>query len=463
MAYVPGSAQKKEEEDQTPNPLAQQAPVTTSSGIGAGPASKGTASSQGPSQPFTNLSSYLSANAPQIQAQGDKIASDLTSQYGQTKSSIDTAAQDFRNKISQGYQAPNQALIDEATSNPTQFASDPDKVKAFQSQFNFDYQGPEDFTSQDNYSNLLNSVQGSSEEANLVNSIPGLQTYLQKGKNTTRGQNVLDTVLLQGNPEAYTKVQEAAKPFNTLSDYLGTTTQSLNQEASQAKSADQAQADAVRNRFLGESGILPTTQNSINTKVQGAQTQAEKNLNDITAALTNYRGNVSDEILSQLGVSREDWNLLKQNMDVLEGYKSNNIPGFSPYTGQLSLNSFLQQRSPADINRSTVADQNDYAIMAALQALTGEDTSGFLNPSNASLAGTAPSSLANFDSAKAQQDLRNAVKAQDQRLFNQFSGNLARTDWSQVNDPVDVALKNALLRQFPERVTSGGGGGVWGF
>ena len=96
MAFVPDPNQINQ---QAQNPLTGQAPIQSSQAPGAGPGTAkvptGAASNQAAPQPFTNLQSYLSANAPQVEQIANQISGTLTNQYGQVMNDVNTGNTNF--------------------------------------------------------------------------------------------------------------------------------------------------------------------------------------------------------------------------------------------------------------------------------------------------------------------------------------------------------------------------------
>src|SRR5579864_7687242 len=130
----------------------------------------------------SKLGDYLSANAPQIQNQANTVAQGLNTQYGQVGTDITNAANQFNQQVQGGYAAPNQDIVQQALANPTQFASNPSNVSAFQGQLNDTYTGPQNFESTTPYSNIQNEVNTAVQNAGFLNSPAGLKTYFAQNR-----------------------------------------------------------------------------------------------------------------------------------------------------------------------------------------------------------------------------------------------------------------------------------------
>jgi len=391
-----------------------QAPPMTSSAPGAGPGAstgKGVATPQSaPAQPFQNLSAYLNANQPQVQQQANQIAGNLNNQYGQTTSAINQGKADFGNQVQAGYAAPNTDVTNAAAANPTDFAKDPNNVKAFQSLYNDQYTGPTDFESTGAYGNLSGQVSKAASDAALLGTNAGIQNYFQtQNPNATKGGNVLDSVLLQGTPEAYTTIQNAAKPFGTLQDYLTGATTEADQGVTNAQQTAQQTAQGLQNQYTGAGGFIPTFETGFNTNLNQARTTAQdktvQEVNDFKA------GNATPQELADLGTSPTDMANLKAIQDSL----------MKDYKAPFDTNGYINNTAPeVGITPSNFATQADYQRAAALSQLTGQDLSSVLNQTNIGQAGTAPNILSNFNSAGATGAAQNLLKQSDKALMDRY-------------------------------------------
>lgn len=451
MAYA-NDPNKKEEAQPTqdqPNAL-----PTTSSAPGAGPGASGGKTAQtpqsAPRQPFQNLQAYLSANQPQVQAQAEKTAGQLESQYGQTQGAIDQAKTQYGEQVKAGYTPANEELVNQAVSNPTEFVSKPENIKAFQSLYNDQYTGPGNFETSDTYGNLASQVNKATEQANLVNTIPGLQTYYQgQNPNATKGGNVLDAVLMQGSPEAFSKVTDAAKKFGSLQDYLSGATTDVNKAIQDAKAQATATSTGLQNKFTGEGGLIPTFQNELTGRVTQSQKEAQdraKSVQDFIALLnqgmnlseTNPATGATEQQLKDLGLTNEEISKLFKNKSILDFYKSpsaaglavNGIP-YSPYQGNLSLTDYLTTQNPqAQLTKENLATKEEYDRAAALAQLTGQDLTGTLNPNDISKAGTGNLDVSDFN-RNALTDYQNTVNEENRRMASYLGNNI---DFSSMSD-----------------------------
>lgn len=445
MAFVPEEDKQNQPQQGQANPA--QLPVSTASAPGAGPSAggKAQAAQSNPQQPFQSLNAYLTANAPQITAQGNKIAGDLTSQYGQVTNDINKATGDFGTRVQSGYAQPNADIGKNAASDPTAFAAKPENVKAFQSLYNDVYSGPENFESSSGYGDLAKEVSGAQQKANLLNTTPGLETYFQgQNPNATAGGNTLDSVLLQGNPEAYTSVQNAAKPYAGLMDMLTQSSATANAAVPQAKQAASDTATALRNQFTGEGGVIPSFQKEFNTNLTNARDTATKTSN---AAQSDFlSGKATPEDLAVLGLTPAEYSRLTENQGILQ--KDFNAP--------MDLGSYFNTPQQADvaINPSNFASSSDYQKAQALSQLTGMDLTSFLNPADSGQAGTAPKNLVNFH-GNPTNDATSSLTKQDTDFLTQDKNNPIQVLYSgsPATDTPQDAIKADVLSRNQNSIT----------
>ena len=419
MAYVAQNLPENEQNQQapqgttTPNPIGNLPPVTTggSSGQASGGTTGGGTSAAGTSTQFapsaTKLSDYLSTNAPQAAQQGQTIAGNLTSGYNQAQGDINSAISGFGTNVQGGYTAANPDLVSKAASNPTDFAKDSGNVQGFQNLWNDTYTGPQNFESTTPYQNVQNEVQNAVSNAQNVQSPAGLSTYLnsQAKGNYLPGMATLDTALVQGSTEANKAIQDAAKPYAGLTDYLTGQVSQADQAVPAAQAQAAANKAAIQNQFTGAGGVIPTYETNLQNQTTAAQKAAQDAIDQEKAFLgtgNNWQGLFGNQQqLSDLGLTPDQYNNLLQEQDYLQQYGKGNIPNASQYLTAIN--------PTVDINQANNATAQNYSDIAALQQLTGQDLSSYLNSENASQAGTAPTDYYNLNYGQMNTDLQNLV------------------------------------------------------
>lgn len=404
MAFVP------DEQNQTPGQgapgtpgatqMASQAPITSSSA----PTSGGTgnsinqASSAGAAQPFTNLQTYLTANAPQIQQQAGAISGALTSQYGQATGAIDQAKSDFGTQVNAGYTPANQGAVDNFTKDPTAVAADPNATNAFESQLTDAYKGPASFESSSQYGDAAGKVQAGQSLASQVTSPGGISSYLQsQNPNETQGMATLDSSLVQGDPTANASIQAAAQPFNGLNDYLTSATTAADAGVTRAQQAAQAAQTAAQTA----AGKTTTDfSNGLNTAFSTAAQKAT----DYNARMNNLLTRIQNGGLSSM--SPDDQAAIGYNpalTPLMQSYDS--VFPAQAKASPIDFSSFYtpgsQQAMPTGAN---IAKPQDVAEYQALQKLLGQAPAvNFTMPTDPNAAGVhnGPAALPQYNNEAA--------------------------------------------------------------
>lgn len=365
MAFVSQSSpdQAQDPNQQGQSPLSQQAPMTSAPNAGAGKSAV-TPSNSAPTQPFTNLQSYLSANEPQIKEMGNNISGQLSNQYGQTVNDINQANTSFQGQVNSGY-TPNQPdVISAFTANPSAVASNPDQAAAFKGMYGDTYKGPANFETTPDYGKLSGEIQQGQSVANQVSS-NGLSSYLTANNpNYTQGMATLDSALLQGNPDVQAQITAAAQPFQNLPGYLTSAVtandaavQNAVQQAQAAKAAAQSAGSKVSGDFSNR--LNTTYQNDIQKAID-----YNNQLNDITGKIgnQNFSALTPDE-QKLIGYNPAITDLIAKYPSIFQTQAQNNPINFSNYYTQGDLAKVPQS--------SDIVSPDDIATYHALQALTG--------------------------------------------------------------------------------------------
>lgn len=448
MAYVQTPIPQEEQNQQAPvgqttaNPLAQMPPNATETGgsVGQGGESAPSANKApgvGNSTQFgtnaSRLSDYLSANQDQVQGMGQNIAGTLNQNYNQIYGDVNKAGQDFANTVMGSYAAPNPELVGRAISNPTDFVKNSNDVTAFQAQLNDTYSGPTAFESTAPYAQVQGRVNQAVQGSGLLNTHAGLSSYLQNNveKNPTQGQNMLDTVLLESQPQAIKAVQDAAAPFAGLTNYLGDTTNTANARVSPAQQAASKAREDTRTAFSGATGDFT---NSLNTRFNDVTNQAKgfnTNFNDIISRLSGDLPEGYDNGIKPLTVDEQ--NGLKMTNESLGKYANANqvldmygqapgpIASFTSQYGQsagIPLSSFLEGGNTTGLPNSLqdTSTPEDYATAQAFSQLGGDQ---FSSPISGAGNYQPTGNYQTFNQTRAN-DLFGQVNQRDTALANNF-------------------------------------------
>lgn len=396
-----------------------------SAGAGGSAPKAGASPSSGSPTQFgssaSKLGDYLSANAPQIQSQANNVAGSLNNAYGQVSTDINNSAAQFGQQVQGGYTAGDQNLVNNASQNTQQFVQDPNNIAGFQAQYNDQYTGPQSFESTTPYGNIQNEVNSAVSNAGLLNTQAGLQNYFgQQGGNQTQATNTLDALLTQGNPEAKQTVSNAVNQFGNLTPQFQTATQNADQGVSQAQQNADAARGYAQNAINGQNGALTNLNNDVNSQYQTAlqnATQQNQALNQYLSGndVGHYdAGAINPQILSELGITPQqfaDLNNQLYNADTSQYMTGHNFGAGSATQNLSNLTGYLQQTDPNQaLSAANTATADQYSQAQALQQLLGTLPQGSaLDPSQAGLAGTAPTNLNQFDYNAALQNATNTA------------------------------------------------------
>lgn len=375
MAFVSNSS-PDQDPNQNPtgqNPLSQQAPLTSApNASGAGKAT-GQPSNAGPSQPFTNLSAYLNANGPQLQAEGQQIASGLNTQYGQVTGDINSANANFNSQVNAGYTPMSQPTLDSFSANPTAVANDPTQAAAFKGMYGDSYKGPANFESTPDYLNLSGEVQNATTNAQNLQTPQGVQGYFSATSPTyTQGMGTLDASLLQGNPEVVSNIQAAAAPFTSLPGYLTSAVTTNDAAAQAANQQAQAAKTAAQGAYTKVAEPFSKTLNDQFTQAQQKAAAYNTQLNDATGKVGSQDfASLTPDEQKLIGYDPAVTSLIQQYPGIFPTQAQNNPINFSNF-----------YQNGAIQNMPTPSDTVTPDQIAEYQALT-------------SLSGNSP--LTNFD------------------------------------------------------------------
>lgn len=356
----------------TSNPLGMVPPQATQTGGSSGQGAGGTGSAPGMGTPTqfgtaaSRLSDYLNANANQTQTMANNIAGTFNQNYGQAQGQIQNLGSQFQGDVSKGYAAPNQNLVDIASAFPDWFVKGGDQnVKAFQAQLNDAYTGPQNFESYQPYADVQKNVQDALQQSNLVQTYPGLSSYLSNNTTGqyTPGMNTLDTTLLQAYQPAYQTITSAANQFQNLPGQLSDTAKAGNESVQAAQKAAPQAAQYASNALTGAASNLGQT-------LQDQLASSQQAFSTYNTDVGKLRGAAQD-----INAAVQDY-LAKNPQITISG----NTDFLAPWAN-------LQEATLAP-TVANVASAQDYANLAALQKLAG-NTLQIQSPLDQSQAGEA--------------------------------------------------------------------------
>jgi len=368
---------------------------TAASGTSSNPSTATPAQTIGPTQTFATVQDYLGGN----KAQGEQLGQNFSNKLGETatneKNTIAGAADTTKQDITANTINYDASLVNRAATDPTKVTGDSGQLDSFLKQWNAAYKGPDSFESSANYGTAANAATKANEKAEQLKTAGGQQQLLQDEYGVYgQGNKGLDQALLQTS-SYFPKVQDQAKEFGGIQNYLSKNAADVNSLVPGAKNTTAQTKAAIQDKFLNPTtGTLAGFQSNLDRGVTAAQQDAATRAKQANAALTSATPtDISDADLQNLGVTRDEYNKIQYEKNVAsQGFvmpdNSANIPGTS-----VDLTKYLTSNQDK-INRGTVITPQDYAKAQAYKTLT--ENQNVLPSIDAAQVGT-PVSPINFD------------------------------------------------------------------
>jgi len=409
MAYVandiPDDEQKQAQGAVAPagNGAVHLAP---SAGVGSTGAGGGTtAAPKEAGGQFASLDKYLTANQGQAEPLAGKITGSIGQEYNSLNQGNQGTIQNIAGQVSNapGYTKGNADILTQEAANPVSFAGDTGNVSAFQKQLTNNYGGPQSAEGTNEYqaqqAKLNNAI--SQGQAQTTTAAGRQQLVAQNSAAPTTGVTALNSAILSKSPEALQSVQDAYKPFQNLVGGLSTGAQDVNKTIAQEQADAAASSKAAQGQIAGQ-------MTGLNTAVQNQLTQQQAAAAAQNAALKQNltSGNLSDQNLQALGITRDQWNTFSAaqkaaaTSDVVNS--ANGQFGANTGTATIDPSAWLTQQDPnAVLNANNTATPEQYQQAQAFQSLVNglnlQTPQMTINPATASQAGTAPTNLNAFD------------------------------------------------------------------
>lgn len=396
---------------------------------------------------FTDASRYLNMNQGQTEALGQKVAGSVGAQVDKAQEAVNTHQADFNKSISD---AANQGLSTDQINqlkdagNLRTFASDTANVDKFKTTTAGKYTGPQSISEVGDYEGLTKLLNPIKQLPKQVETSGGRQelvkTAYTRPERATQGMLGLDAALLNQTPTAFEPIKaqanrapeiqkqwddfsakgteqiqstqkdiadRAALARSTTKSVYDTTTGGIDSRLKEKETSIMTGADTANNlmnkSWLLEKGIL--TQDPTNTKTgfkfnsgkfweQAFDFETGKLKPEFQNAFTQLGINTAEFMNMLRQYSNPQWTL-GQDMDKQGGVKVDPswvIPDFDPYYD-------IGSPVTANLSRETIANEDEYATLAALDALMGDELPKFLT-GDASQSGKYSEDIVNYDHQK---------------------------------------------------------------
>ena len=367
-----------------------QAPISAGgAGLGGPKPSASTPGQNVPAQPSAQLSAYLGANQPQAEQFGQKIASDLSGQVNAAGQAIQPAVSNFTSNI---YSVPTDAALNaKVASSPSSLT--PEEKTAYQTQLGAAAKAPNSantFETTQPYQDVTAGIQKAVEQQNLWNrgnDLASISTALSPyaGQQATSGDKTLDSILLSQTPAAYSQIQQAIAPASGFQSQLDAGTTQANDALRNAI----AENTKTTNMATGAAGNYASNLSDyLNNLVTQTQGKANAQIAQNGPIYSDYNsGNLTPEDAQAMGIAPEQaaafaaaFNNINNAINAENSIANSRVRrtsiSYADPTGlhPLDFSPYLTQAGPVpEINPANVASQQNYADIAALQELLGNN------------------------------------------------------------------------------------------
>lgn len=375
MAYVAPMNEDDEDPDKKKTVASGEGGVVGSTGSG-GMSQAGTASRSGvgAGTGFTNLQTYLDANKEQAGQLADKLAGKLGEEATLAKTGAENVVSGFGQKVESSRVRPDDALVGEALSKPSDFVKDQDKVSRFKNLRDASYQGPLDLQREEGYDAARMAANKGMERSDLTQSEEGRKALLQDLAPTQgSGKISFNQLLLGADPQAREKLEASVVPFRGIGSYLDQQAEAMGLTAQGAKDEASKTSAGVREKLTGTGGAVPTGVESIRKRATDAET-------------SRISQNQAIDDLEYARRTGDTSRLTDQELEMFRGTFTGDVGSLrgSLQSGAGMLPRQTQAMSPS--SPESVATAEDYANMNALAELSGSTLP--FDFSDASMAGS---------------------------------------------------------------------------
>lgn len=494
MVYLPQDEEEQKKNAQTPLQTVGSPGLFSPAGVpSAGSSAAPTSTKAGN---FTGITKYLEKNQLGAAGLGQQVAQDISRKGEAARTAIGEAQQKFGGYLESQNVGKTPNILQQVQETPEALAADPTKVAEFKQLQSGAYQGPNTLEESQFYAPAQAALQPAQQAGELSQNEAGRQQLLSRTGKRSRGALALDTALLEGSTEARSAIEAAQKGLGDIQGRFSTASEAGKTGASATRKSNQSVIDALKQS-------QGTFKSSIAQKIDAARAGAgvrDKELREALGALEwkpvklsggrgrkvyagdvgGIQGNLSPEILADLGITQADWDKIVKNSRALntsglaktkaqilaeqegrellptdlayrrpEGYEM-----AAPPTDPFEL--FLKAAIPEEaITAGNVSSPEDYARLKALQTLSGNlEDYGLSTPEQA---GKAPAEITNLDNAAILAELeRQRVlhqsgrsKQQEDRLKKKEE-NRKRKEESREKKEAEKAAEEALKKKEAE-------------
>lgn len=351
---------------------------------------------------FTNLQSYLNANADQAQGLGAKIEDNVQNTANAGRTDLSNAQKEFNTQIDQAGIDRNAAssaalgnIVNKAYSNPTALQdSDYGLFSNVENKQNtFEGTAPKDLNSNQNYQNADAKFGQAADQANLTGSEGGRQQLLKQTfarPSYSQGQSSLDQLLTQNAPEnrqRFEKLRSGLLGDSGLVSEENKAIQSANEKRTNASndltSANQDIQDYLFNPNNKQE--MGTFQQALDSRLQGSPVGSnipQTALYGPSSVDANGNPLPQDVQMNKYGVLTQAEQQAQDLVSQLKARQAANLAGVqTQYQNRQNaeqllgadLSSAVQKASNFDPTLANSLTPDEFARIQALNKLAGRD------------------------------------------------------------------------------------------
>jgi hypothetical protein len=255
---------------------------------------------------FTNLKSYLDAN--EGNQFGKQVAGKVEGVADEAQAADQQASSQFKQRADQSAVTFDSNLVDSAANDSANFVQDQSNVDAFKKMRDAQYSGPKSTAEAwDIYEPAQQKADKAGQVGKAAQNESGRFALLDefyKRADYGRGQKSLDNLLIQNDPNARTRIQDASQKNLGAMDQYQQNVAANNQYAQQRMQDTVATKAQIQDRFLGEQGVVPTLESELQNRYNTAIGDAESKYGQYGQQLSGLKAN--DELLALLGMQAGD-------------------------------------------------------------------------------------------------------------------------------------------------------------
>lgn len=319
--------------------------------IGSGGGQAPVTSAKAPDQSFVGISKYLDAN----KNQSDKLAGQVAGNIDQKAAGVDSALDSAQNSFNQSADSQkvtgDDDLFGQVKSNAQSVVGDPNKVSQFTKLRDANYTGPQNLQTSNGgqdwagIQSALQTAQNAKAASGTEAGRMGLIKEISNNPRQSQGGLVFDNLLLQSNPNAAGRLSQAGQSLNSFGDKL-----------TAANQADAERAAAIKNQNL-----------AVGQQARNALTEG------YTGLQSDLAGRESTADAQQVGQIKALRQAIQNGTLTEDQYKLLNMQAGDKTYGT-DLSRFVNYKD--DIDKYSVANQDDLARQSALKQLAGDNSLG---------------------------------------------------------------------------------------